>query len=216
MKPVLQKKLTSLVERYRELATILSDHTVADDMNRYRDLSKEYAQLEPVVTGFERFQLYCNEIEDIKTLLEDSDSEMQRLAKQELKEAEERKEKAEHELQLFLLPTDPLDDNNIFLEIRAGTGGDEAAIFAGDLCRMYTRYAEAQRWKVEVINESLGEHGGYRKSFCELLVRVPTRALNLNPVSIACSVFRIRKRKGVFIPRLVPLQFCRSWMRLTI
>jgi peptide chain release factor 1 len=168
MKPVLEKKLISLVERYRELAAILSDHTVAEDMNRFRDLSKEYAQLEPLVADFERYQQYCQEVEDTKTLLEDSDAEIQRLAKQELKEAEERRDQAEQAMQLFLLPTDPHDDNNIFLEIRAGTGGDEAAIFAGDLCRMYSRYAETQRWKIEVINESFGEHGGYK----EIILRI--------------------------------------------
>ncbi len=168
MKPVLLKKLTSLSERYRELATLLSDPKAADDMNRFRDLSKEYAQLEPIVEGFARYQAFCKEIEDIRLLLEDADAEMQSLAKQEIKVAEEQKEKMEQELQVYLLPTDPHDNNNIFLEIRAGAGGDEAAIFAGDLYRMYTRYAETRRWKTEIIHESVGEHGGYK----EVIVRV--------------------------------------------
>jgi len=169
MKPVVEKKINSMVERYRELASILSDHTVADDMNRYRDLSKEYAQLEPVVEKYNVYQGYGEEIAGIKSLMEEeTDAEMQDLAKQELKEAEERKEKVEQELQVMLLPSDPHDNNNIFLEIRAGTGGDEAAIFSGDLCRMYTRYAETQRWKVEVIHESFGEHGGYK----EIILRI--------------------------------------------
>lgn len=168
MKPVLLKKLNTLTERYRELAVLLSDPKAADDMNRYRDLSKEYAQLEPVVDRFSHYQAYCKEIEDIQSLLADSDADMQALAKQELKEAEAQKEKLEQELQMYLLPADPHDNNNIFLEVRAGAGGDEAAIFAGDLCRMYTRYAETQRWKTEVIHESVGEHGGYK----EIIVRI--------------------------------------------
>jgi peptide chain release factor 1 len=137
MKPALQKKLNNIVERYQELAKILSDHKTADDTNRFRDLSKEYAQLEPVVEGFERYNQAGKEIEDINSLLEDdSDAEMQKLARQELKEAEERKEKASQDLQVLLLPADPYDNSNIFLEIRAGTGGDEAALFAGDLWRV--------------------------------------------------------------------------------
>lgn len=168
MKPVLQKKLNSIVERYNELSSILSDHKVAEDMNRFRDLSKEYSQLEPMVEGFKRYQEYVHEIEEVKLLLEDQDAELQNLAKQELKIAEERKEKAEQDLQVLLLPTDPQDNSNIFLEIRAGTGGDEAALFAGNLCRMYTRYAENQRWKIEMINESIGEHGGYK----EIILRI--------------------------------------------
>ena len=168
MNPALQKKLTGIVERYSELAAILSDHTTAEDLNRFRDLSKEYSQLEPVVFGFKQHQEACQEIEDIQDLLGDHDAEMQKMAKQELKEAEERKEKAEQALQLLLLPSDPHDNNNIFLEIRAGTGGDEAALFAGDLSRMYSRYAETQRWKVELMHESIGEHGGYK----EIILRV--------------------------------------------
>lgn len=168
MKPVLLNKITSLVERYRELAVLLSDPEAANDLNRFRDLSKEYAQLEPLVENFNRYQAFCNEIEDLKTLLADADTEMQSLAKQEIKTAEEAKEKMGQELQVFLLPADPHDNSNVFLEIRAGAGGDEAALFAGDLCRMYTRYAEAQRWKVEVIHESVGEHGGYK----EIIVRI--------------------------------------------
>jgi len=168
MKPALQKKLDSIVARYNELATILGDHTTADDINRFRDLSKEYAQLEPVVETFKAYQSSEANIEEIKVLVEDQDPELQELAKEELKNAEARKEKAEQDLQVLLLPSDPSDNNNIFLEIRAGTGGDEAALFAGSLFRMYTRYAEAQRWKFEIINESLGEKGGYK----EVILRI--------------------------------------------
>lgn len=168
MKPVLQKKLNVLMERHQELARLLADPQVADDLNRFRDLSKEYAQLEPIVASFQQYQACVDEIADAHSLLEDPDTEVQQLARLELKEAEERQLKAEQDLQLLLLPTDPRDSSNIFLEVRAGTGGDEAALFAGDLCRMYTRYAETQRWKVEMIHESVGEHGGYK----EIILRI--------------------------------------------
>ncbi|HVY53361.1 MAG TPA: peptide chain release factor 1 [Gammaproteobacteria bacterium] len=169
MKPALQKKLTSIVERYHELAQLLADPKAAEDTNRFRDLSKEYAQLEPVVEGFKRFQEAGQEIEDVNSLLEDTDPELQKLARQELKEAEERKIQAENDLQVLLLPADPYDNSNIFLEVRAGTGGDEAALFAGDLFRMYSRYAESKRWKVELINESVGEHGGYKEIIARII-----------------------------------------------
>ncbi len=169
MNPALLKKLSNLAERYQELAVLLSEQKAASDLNRFRDLSKEYAQLEVIVQAFERYQAFCKEMEGLQTLLADTDSEVQSLAKEELRAALIHKEKMEQELQVFLLPVDPLDRHNIFLEIRAGAGGDEAAIFAGDLCRMYARYAETQRWKVEVIHESLGEHGGYKEIILRIL-----------------------------------------------
>jgi len=169
MKDALERKLHGMIKRHQELATILSDHTIADDLNRYRELSKEYAQLEPAVLGFARYETYDKEIEEIKTLLEDADLEMQQLARLELKEAEENKVAAEQALEVLLLPTDPYDNNNIFLEIRAGAGGDEAALFAGTLCRMYVRYAENKRWKVEMLQESIGEHGGYKEIILRMI-----------------------------------------------
>lgn len=168
MKPVLQKKLTFIMDRYQELARCLSDPQIADNLDRFRDLSKEYAQLEPVVVGFKQYQTYVDEVKSAQSLLDDPDIEVQQLARLELKHAEEHRLAAEQALQLLLLPIDPHDSNNIFLEIRAGTGGDEAALFAGDLCRMYARYAENQGWKVEVIHESVGEHGGYK----EVILRI--------------------------------------------
>lgn len=168
MKPVLEKKLNQMVQRHQELAGLLASSTSANDLNRFRDLSKEYAQLEPVIQSFKQYQQYADEIVDIQSLLEDEDAEVQKLARSELKDAEERQLHAEANLQRLLLPQDPHDNNNIFLEVRAGTGGDEAALFAGDLCRMYTRYAEMQHWKVEMIHESVGEHGGYK----EIILRI--------------------------------------------
>lgn len=168
MKPSIEAKLQSLAKRYDELKDMLSDPEVTNDLNRYRDLSKEYAQIEPHVQSFHRYQGFLKQLEDAQALLQEDDAEMQQLAKQEIKQVEEGINELEAGLLLALLPKDPHDDNNIFLEIRAGTGGDEAAIFAGDLHRMYTRYAESQGWKVEIMSESFGEHGGYK----EIILRV--------------------------------------------
>ncbi|MBX3708615.1 MAG: peptide chain release factor 1 [Gammaproteobacteria bacterium] len=168
MRPSIQAKLQNLVGRYDELKKLLSDSNVTNDLNRYRDLSKEYAQIEPHVQAFLQYQDYLKQLEDSKMLLEESDLELQQLAKQEVKSIEEKIITLEENLLVALIPKDPHDENNIFLEIRAGTGGDEAAIFAGDLSRMYIRYAESQRWKIEVMSESHGEHGGYK----EIIMRI--------------------------------------------
>ena len=168
MKPSIQKKLQSLVERHEELGALLSDAEVISQQNKFREYSKEYSQLESIVTVFKAHQAFLTEMENAKELMNEPDLEMQQLARQELKAAEEAVEKLETELQVLLLPRDPHDDSNIFLEIRAGAGGDEASIFSGDLARMYTRYAEAQRWQIETISESHGEHGGYK----EIILRI--------------------------------------------
>lgn len=168
MKPSIQKKLETIVNRYEELKTLLSDHAITNDMNRYRDLSKEYSQLEPHVQLYVQHQEYLQTLEDAKVMLAEDDADIQQLARQEIKQVEEHLAHLDEEILLALLPRDPHDENNIFLEIRAGTGGDEAAIFAGDLSRMYMRYAESQRFKIEIISESEGEHGGYK----EIIMRV--------------------------------------------
>lgn len=168
MKPSIEKKLQTLLERHEELGALLADSEVISKQNLFRDYSKEYSQLEPIVNAFRRYQGCLKTISGAQELLQESDPELQQLAKQELKEADETKEKLEQELQVLLLPRDPHDDSNIFLEIRAGAGGDEAAIFAGDLNRMYTRYAEAQGWQVELISSNVSEQGGYR----EIILRI--------------------------------------------
>jgi peptide chain release factor 1 len=168
MKPSIQKKLQSLVERHEEVSALLSESDVIAKQNRFRELSKEYAQLEPVVNVFKRHQACLQNIESTKELLAEADADMQAFARQELNESQDKLEQLESDLQVLLLPRDPNDDSNIFLEIRAGAGGDEAAIFAGDLYRMYTRYAEARGWQVEMISASHGEHGGYK----EIITRV--------------------------------------------
>lgn len=168
MKPSIQTKLQKLVTRYEELRDLLSNHEVTNDLNRYKELSKEYAQIEPHVQLFFQHEACSKQLDDAKALLEDNDAELQQLAKNEIKTIEEKIIEIENNLQAALIPKDPHDESNIFLEIRAGTGGDEAAIFAGDLSRMYIRYAESQRFQVEIMSESHGEHGGYK----EIIMRV--------------------------------------------
>jgi len=168
MKISLRNKLQHLSERLEEINALLSDPDTISDQNRFRGLSQEHAQLSPIVSCFNDYEDVLSSIDDAHAMLQESDPEMRTLAEEELSSAETRKDTLEQELQLLMLPKDPNDDKNIFLEIRAGTGGDEAAIFAGDLFRMYARYAERQRWKLEVMSEHEGEHGGYK----EIIARI--------------------------------------------
>lgn len=168
MKPSILKKLQALMTRSEELKELLSDPKVTNDMNRYRDLSREYSQTEPYTRAFLQYQEYQKQLDESKALLDEDDAELQQLAKQEIKGLEDGLSKLEEELLVALIPKDPHDENNIFLEIRAGTGGDEAAIFAGDLARMYMRYSENAGFKIEIMSESHGEHGGYK----EIIMRV--------------------------------------------
>ncbi|SMF54411.1 bacterial peptide chain release factor 1 (bRF-1) [Alteromonadaceae bacterium Bs31] len=163
MKDSIKEKLENLVERYDEVGALLGDPSIIADQNKFRDLGREYAELEPVVQCFQQFQVALENIEEAKVLLEDGDADMREMAQEELKDSEAQIEPLELQLQKLLLPKDPNDSKNVFLEIRAGTGGDEAAIFSGDLFRMYSRYAENRGWRVEVISESLGDHGGYKE-----------------------------------------------------
>ncbi len=168
MKPSIRSKLENLSERLQELSALLADPDTITNQDRFRALSQEYAQLEPVVRGYADYRGALEDIETAEAMQQESDPELRELAVEELKAAKERRDTLELELQKLLLPTDPNDGKNIYLEVRAGTGGDEAAIFAGDLFRMYCRYAERRRWQVEIISESLGEHGGYK----EVIARV--------------------------------------------
>ena len=168
MKSNIIKKLEQIEERHGEVSALLADAETIADQARYRNLSMEYAQLTPVVTNFQALQLAQNDLSAAQELLRDPDPDMQDMATEEIEQARTRLENLELELQILLLPRDPHDNSNIFLEIRAGTGGDEAAIFAGDLFRMYSRYAELNHWQVEILSESLGEHGGYK----EIIARI--------------------------------------------
>jgi peptide chain release factor 1 len=171
MKPSIQLKLENLCERHDEIAALLSQPEVQGNQNQFRALSQEYAQISPLVECYKRYQDAQNSLVSAKEMANDPDQELRELAKEEINETEDQIEALDHELQLLLLPKDPNDTRNIFLEIRAGTGGDEAAIFSGDLSRMYQRYAERKGWQTEIISESQGEHGGYK----EVILRVSGR-----------------------------------------
>ncbi|MCD6056330.1 MAG: peptide chain release factor 1 [Gammaproteobacteria bacterium] len=169
MKASLYEKLSRLAEQHEETSHLLSDPAIIQDQTRFRDLSKEYAELEPVVQTFQQYQrAQQTEQEALQVLQEDIDSEMRSLAEEEIQQAKQDQERLTQTLQQLLLPKDQNDDRNVFLEVRAGTGGDEAAIFAGDLFRMYARYAETQSWQVEVVNSSEGEHGGYKEIIAKI------------------------------------------------
>jgi len=169
MKESILNKLNNLIDRHEELAGLMSDPDVISDQNQFRDLSKEYAQLEPVVNCFKQYNASTEDLQSAEEMLKDDDADVREMAFEEKKIASDNIEKLELELQKLLLPKDPHDDSNIFLEIRAGTGGDEAAIFAGDLFRMYSRYAEVRGWQVEIINQNQGEHGGYREIIARII-----------------------------------------------
>jgi peptide chain release factor 1 len=163
MKDSIKAKLQSLIERHEEVSALLSDANIISDQNKFRDLSREYSQLEPIVKAFKEYSQAIEDKEAAQEMLNEKDAELVEMAKEELKLANEAIENLEAELQILLLPRDPNDDANVFLEIRAGTGGDEASIFSGDLFKMYSKYAEQRGWKVEVISSSEGEHGGYKE-----------------------------------------------------
>ena len=163
MKDSLLNKLNQLSQRHQELAGLMSDPEIINDQNRFRELGKEYAQLNEIVQCFIDYQNNEKGIQAAQALLSEDDKEIKELAEIELLDLQAKREKLAEQLQLLLLPKDPHDSSNVFLEIRAAAGGDEAAIFAGDLFRMYSRYAERQGWKIEIISEQVGEHGGFKE-----------------------------------------------------
>ena len=169
MKASIRLKLDTLAERLEEINALLSDADTISDNNKFRELSKEYAQLNPIVMVFNNYRQALDDLDTAKSMLEEDDADMREMAEEEIKSTKQQIEKLEDELQVLLLPTDPHDDSNIFLEIRAGAGGDEAALFAGALFRMYSRFAERQGWKLEIISEHEGEHGGYKEIVCRII-----------------------------------------------
>ncbi|MDU8925602.1 peptide chain release factor 1 [Pasteurellaceae bacterium LIM206] len=166
MKPSIINKLDSLNERYEELEALLGDASVISDQDKFRAYSKEYAQLEDVVKAFARWKQLNSNIEEAELLLGEPD--MKEMAQMEIEECKAELVNVEQQLQILLLPKDPHDEYNAYLEIRAGTGGDEAGIFAGDLFRMYSRYAESRRWRIETLSANESEQGGYK----EIIVKV--------------------------------------------
>ena len=171
MKSSLLTKLEMLTDRHEEVSALLSDSLTIADQNKFRELSREYSELEPVVTCYAQYSQVQSDIEEARQMLNDADSDVREMAQDELQTGGESLEAMESQIQTLLLPRDPNDSHNVFLEIRAGTGGDEAAIFSGDLFRMYSRYAENQGWKMEVLSERSGDHGGYK----EIITRVEGR-----------------------------------------
>ncbi|MBI2383560.1 MAG: peptide chain release factor 1 [Gammaproteobacteria bacterium] len=163
MKPSLLTKLERMAGRRQELERELSQPEVIGDAEKFRRYSQEYAQLGPVAEAYEDYRKATREIESLRQMAADADAELRELAQAELPAQERAREALAERLRGFLVPRDPLDNNNVFLEIRAAAGGDEAAIFAGDLHRMYTRYAESRGWAVEILSSSPGEHGGYKE-----------------------------------------------------
>jgi peptide chain release factor 1 len=167
MSPSLLLKLDQLADRLQELDGLLSQQDATVDMDSYRRLAREHAELTPLVAHYRAWRQARQDLEAAEAWL--ADPEMRELALEERAAAETRLAKLERELQVLLLPRDPNDERNLFLEIRAGTGGSESALFAGDLLRMYTRYAERQGWRVEVLSESPGEVGGYKEVICKVI-----------------------------------------------
>jgi peptide chain release factor 1 len=167
VKPTLAAKFEQLSERLEELNHLLSSEAVTRDMDNYRKLTREHAEITPVVTLYHTYQQYQQDIETAQGMLGDPD--MREFAEAEIQENRAKLTLLDTELQKLLLPKDPNDERNIFLEIRAGTGGDESALFSGNLFRMYTRYAERNRWQVEVVSESPGEVGGYKEIIAKII-----------------------------------------------
>ncbi len=156
-------KLAGLNDRFEEVSALLADPEVMAERDKFTSLSKEFAELEPVVLCYRRQEKLEADLADSRALLDEDDAEMRALAEEDVAQNEAELETVELELQKLLLPRDPNDHSNVYLEIRAGTGGDEAAIFSGDLFRMYSKYAESKGWRVEVLNERPGEHGGFKE-----------------------------------------------------
>ncbi|MCB1683490.1 MAG: peptide chain release factor 1 [Pseudomonadales bacterium] len=156
-------KLSGLADRHEEVSALLSDPEVMANRDQFTALSREYAELEPVIQGFAEYERLVGEIEEITEMTRDADAEIRQLAQEDLGRLEAELASSEQALQTLLLPRDPHDGANVFLEIRAGTGGDEAAIFAGNLFRMYSKYAEQKGWQLEILNARQGEHGGYKE-----------------------------------------------------
>lgn len=168
MKTSLELKLQHMLERFEEVGRLLSEASIIADQNQFKSLSKEYAQLEPVASCYQTYLDAKENLLSLEELQQSEDKELASMAEEELESAKNTITLLDEQLQWHLIPKNPDDERNVYLEVRAGTGGDEAAIFAGDLYRMYSRYAENQGWQLELISANHGEHGGYK----EIIVRI--------------------------------------------
>lgn len=176
MNQTLRAKLEQLIDRYQELGELLSDNDTISNQNLFRSYAKEYSEIESVVLAYRKRQQKSSELAEARQMVEDADPEISAMAIEEVTKLEVSITTLDQQIQVLLLPRDPNDNSNIFLEIRAGTGGDEAAIFAGDLLRMYSRFAEMKTWQVELLNERVGEHGGYK----EVIARISGKDVYAN------------------------------------
>jgi len=167
MKPSMQKKLAALSERIQELNTLLSSESITNDMDQYRKITKEHSDITPIVDEYLAYKKNEDNLNEAQAML--SDQEMKEFAQEEIEQCKLKLVTIEDNLQKLLLPKDPNDEKNIFLEIRAGTGGDESALFAGDLFRMYSRYTERQGWKMEIVSSSESEVGGYKEIIMKII-----------------------------------------------
>ncbi|WP_428987407.1 peptide chain release factor 1 [Candidatus Methylopumilus planktonicus] len=167
MKPSMQKKLAGLSDRIQELNTLLSSETITNDMDQYRKITKEHSDITPIVDEYHAYKKNEDNLNEAQSML--SDPEMKEFAQEEIEQCKLKLVTIEDNLQKLLLPKDPSDEKNIFLEIRAGTGGDESALFAGDLFRMYSRYTERQGWKMEIVSSSESEVGGYKEIIMKII-----------------------------------------------
>jgi peptide chain release factor 1 len=177
VKDAIRRRLERVADRRAELERMLSDPAVLGNSTRFRELSMEFARVDPVARSLERLAGHERELAAARAMAEDPDAGLAALARQEVAALERAAASDEAELERMLVPADPLDDHNVFLEVRAAAGGDEAAIFAGDLFRMYARYAERRGWSVELVSESRGEHGGYREVISRIAGRGAYAAL---------------------------------------
>lgn len=168
MQDTILRKLEALCERHQEVEQLLSQPDVISDQEKFRDLNREYARLQEMVTAFKDYKTTAADIDEMQAMLSGDDDDLKAMAEEELAPAEEKLAGLEHQLQLMLLPHDDRDDCNCFLEIRAGTGGDEASLFAGELYRMYTKYCESKGWQLELVSASEGEVGGYKEVIAKL------------------------------------------------
>ena len=168
MQESISRKLDSLAERHQEVEQLLSQPDVIADQEKFRELNREYSRLQAIVDTYGEYKKASSDIKEMEDMLEGDDEELKSMAQDEIGPAREKASSLEHELQLQLLPHDERDDCNCFLEIRAGTGGDEACLFAGSLFRMYTKYVESKGWQLELVSQSEGEVGGFKEVIARL------------------------------------------------
>ncbi len=168
MKASILRKLDSTAERLEEIAALLSDPDVISDQNKFRSLSQEYSQIEPTIKLYNEYKLLMEDKITATEMRKDADPSIKKMGEDELISIQTNEFKITQQIKKTLIPIDPNDSSNIFLEIRAGTGGDEAAIFSGDLFRMYSKYAESKNWKIEIMNIRDGDHGGYKEIICKI------------------------------------------------